>query len=311
VEMMLRIVFALVALQLSVSLASVKEVTLNTGFKIPLIGLGTYMINGTEKTNQIVDEALAAGYRLFDTAHLYKNEEFLGQAFKELLPKHNLTRKDIYITTKIVPSTKYKTEADYEALVRQSLTNFQTTYIDLFLIHWPGVIDLPKTSPEVITYRHGAWKALSKFQSDGHIRSIGVSNFMVKHLEALRNASSVVPAVNQVEWHPQLHEDKLLNYCRDNNILFQAYSSLGSSKHTSLRLNPTVASIATKLDKSPSQVLLRWAYQNDIAIIPKASSRKHLVENISLDFTIPAEEMALLDGFEQTFRAAWDPNTVI
>lgn len=96
------------------------------------------MINGTEKTRNVVDEALAAGYRLFDSAHYYKNEADLGEAFKELLPKYNLTREDIFITTKLIPSTKHKTEADYEALVQQSLTNFQTTYIDLFLIHWPG-----------------------------------------------------------------------------------------------------------------------------------------------------------------------------
>lgn len=210
-----------------------------------------------------------------------------------------------------VLSTKYKTEADYEALVRESLTNFETNYIDLFLIHWPGVLELPKTSNEVIEYRHAAWKALEKFQKNGIIRSIGVSNFMIKHLEALKNVTNVLPALNQVEYHPRLHEDSLVKYCKENDILIQAYSSLGSSRHTSLRLDPTIVSIADRLNKSPSQILLRWAYQNNIAIIPKASSKKHLAENISLDFTIPAEDMTILNNFEQTMRVAWDPNNVI
>lgn len=170
---------------------------------------------------------------------------------------------------------------------------------------------MPNTSPDLITYRHSAWEALVKFQKAGYIRSIGVSNFLVKHLEDLRKVSRVVPAVNQVEWHPQLHDDNLLYYCRRNNIQLQAYSSLGSSFRTSLREDPTVVSIAKKLRKSPAQVLLRWAYQNNIAIVPKASSKKHLVENISLDFSIPAEDMKLLSSYNQVQRIYWDPTNIV
>lgn len=166
-------------------------------------------------------------------------------------------------------------------------------------------------SPDVIKYRHKAWNALIKSKNDGLIRSIGVSNFLVKHLNDLKKESNVVPAVNQVEWHPQLHDDALLNYCRENNILLQAYSSLGTSRQNSLRENPIVVSIANKLVKSPSQILLRWANQNGVAVIPKASSQKHLLENISLDFTIPAEDMKLLDNFEESKRFLSDPNKVV
>lgn len=170
---------------------------------------------------------------------------------------------------------------------------------------------MPNNSSNLITYRHSAWNALVKFQKMGYIRSIGVSNFLIKHLEDLKKVSNVIPAVNQVEWHPQLHDDYLLNYCRRNNILLQAYSSLGSSFRTSLREDPTVVYIAKILRKSPAQILLRWAYQNSIAIVPKASSKKHLVENISLDFSIPEEYMATLSNYQQVQRIYWDPTNIV
>jgi len=210
-----------------------------------------------------------------------------------------------------VPSTDYKTEADYEKLIRQSLTNLQTDFIDLFLIHWPGVYGLPNRSKDVIKYRHAAWKALSKFKKDGLIRSIGVSNFIVKHLEDLKKDCEVVPALNQVEWHPKNYDQKLFDYCKENNILLQAYSSLGTSSDTSLRHDPTVISVAQRINQSPSQVLLRWANQRDVAIIPKASSRNHLVENINLNFTIPEDDMKILDALQTNERFDWDPNDVV
>lgn len=171
---------------------------------------------------------------------------------------------------------------------------------------------MPKKSPEVFNYRHAAWKALSKFHKDGLIRSIGVSNFLVKHLKDLKTQSQLIPALNQVEWHPKCYDLDLLEYCKKNNIVLQAYSSLGSSKDTSLRKDSTVIRIAKKIGKSPSQVLLRWAVQRDIPIIPKASSRNHLVENINLNFEIPVDEMTVLDGMKQCQRYDdSDPDGVI
>lgn len=179
-------------------------------------------------------------------------------------------------------------------------------------MHWPGVTGLPNNSTEVLTYRHAAWNALTKFKSQGLIRSIGVSNFAVKHMEDLKKVSSEIPAVNQVEWHPRLHDQKLHDYCKKNKILLQAYSSLGSaSDKLKLRNDETVVSIANELGKSPSQVLLQWAAQSEIAIIPKASSKKHLDENINLDFEIPEEKMRILSSFKQPERGSWNPNNVI
>lgn len=169
---------------------------------------------------------------------------------------------------------------------------------------------MPKKSDQVPVYRRAAWNALAKFQKQGLIRSIGVSNFMIKHLEDLKQ-TDVVPALNQVEWHPKCHSAELQKYCKDNNILLQAYSSLGTSSDSSLRRDPTIVEIAEKLTKSPSQILLRWAYQSNVAIIPKASSKKHLVENISLDFDIPPEYMQTLSTFKTSERLDWDPMDVV
>lgn len=165
--------------------------------------------------------------------------------------------------------------------------------------------------PEVLTYRRSAWNALVKFQKQGLIRSIGVSNFMVKHLEDLKKHSDVVPALNQVQWHPKSHKEDLLDYCKSNGIVLQAYSSLGSSNNATLRNDETVLEIAKKLGKSTSQVLLRWATQRDIPIIPKASKMKHLDENMDLDFTIPEDDMKTLNNFAQSDRGNWNPDNVI
>jgi methylglyoxal/glyoxal reductase len=162
-----------------------------------------------------------------------------------------------------------------------------------------------------LKYRHAAWKALEKFQEKGLIRSIGVSNFMVKHLEDLKKVSDVVPALNQVEWHPWNFVPELHDYCKKNNILLQAYSSLGTSSDSSLRQDPNIMKIAKALNKSPSQVLLRWANQNEVAIIPKASSKIHLEENFNLDFVIPERDMEYLNGLNETERFDWNPNGVI
>lgn len=179
------------------------------------------------------------------------------------------------------------------------------------LIHWPGVSGLPDNSTDVIKYRHKAWKAMSKFKEEGLIRSIGVSNFLVRHLENLKTVSDVIPAVNQVEFHPLYYDLELLDYCKRNGILMQAYSSLGTSGISSLRNHKTVIKIAKDLNKSASQVLLRWANFRDVAIIPKASSREHLLENISLDFEMSNEVMQELDSLWNNERFDLDPNDVI
>lgn len=269
------------------------------------------MIGGS-KAEEVIDNALEAGYKLFDTAHMYNNERYLGNAFQKLLKEHNLTRQDIFITTKFVPSTDYKTEEDYRNLVMTSLKNLQTDYLDMMLLHWPGVYGAKKN--EIVKYRHEAWKALSKFKEEGLIRSIGVSNFLIRHLEELKRECEVVPALNQVEWHPLCYDLELLDHCKKNGILLQAYSSLGTSGDQSLRHHLKVKSIAQKYNKSTSQILLKWVVLRGVAIIPKASSKVHLEENMNLDFDIAIDDLKMLDelgGELHNFRFDWDPNDVV
>jgi diketogulonate reductase-like aldo/keto reductase len=173
-----------------------------------------------------------------------------------------------------------------------------------------GVYGLSNRSKDVIKYRHEAWRALTKFHKDGSIRSIGVSNFLIKHLEEMKKECEIVPVLNQVEWHPKCYDEQLKEYCKNNNIILQAYSSLGTSSDTSLRHDPTIMKVAKAIGKSPSQVLLRWATQNGVAIIPKASSKMHLEENINLDFSIPDDQMKILNSFDRD-RFDWNPNDVI
>ncbi|XP_058815973.1 glyoxal reductase-like [Topomyia yanbarensis] len=286
---------------------------LNSGHSIPLIGFGTYQIRGNHLIYETLDYALKAGYRHIDTAVVYRNEEHIGNALKTLLPKHNLKREDIFITSKLI-SQRDKGEQFVEELVQKSLANLQTEYIDLYLIHWPGVSGLQVSHPENVQYRKNAWNVLCKLHREGKCRSIGVSNYMVKHIrELLADCNGVRPAVNQVEWHPHFFQPELLELCRSEGIFLQAYSSLGTSISTDLRDDPVVAEVATRLNRSPAQILLRWAIQRNVGILPKARSQAHIDENIALDFEIPPQDMELIDDLRNTSGAkySWDPDTVV
>lgn len=254
--------------------------------------------------------ALAAGYRHFDTAVVYRNEEQIGSALKELLLKYKLRRDEIFLTSKLIPIANKGPE--YVATtVKNSLRQLQTDYIDLYLIHWPGVSGIPVTHPDNVRYRLDTWKQFIGLQEAGLIRSIGVSNFTVRHLNELINHSGVVPSVNQVEWHPHFHQPDLQDFCRRKTIFLQAYSSLGTSNQSDLRNDPRVVAIAKRLQRTPSQVLLRWAMQQNIGIIPKARSKGHIEENFDLNFDIPASDMDLLSNMMVNEKYAWNPESVV
>lgn len=211
---------------------------------------------------------------------------------------------------------EYKTEERKRKQSQIFAKLFNTVFGSLsfrYLIHWPGVSGLKSDHKDNLVYRHRTWNVLTKLNKTGLIKSIGVSNFLVSHLEELKNCESEIktPAVNQVEWHPRHNDPELLKYCREQGIFLQAYSSLGSSNAVSLRHDPTVQRVAEKLGKSASQVLLRWAFQQNIGILPKASSRGHIVENIDLNFTLPDEAMKALSELHVKEKYAWDPTVVV
>ncbi|EAT41050.1 AAEL007275-PA [Aedes aegypti] len=286
---------------------------LNTGHMIPMIGFGTYQVHGSDLIYRTLDYALKAGYRHIDTAVVYRNEEHIGNALKKLLPKYNLKREDIFITSKLISQVN-KGEAFVEELVLKSLANLQTEYIDLYLVHWPGVSGLQISHPDNVKYRKCTWNVLSRLHREGKCRSIGVSNYTVKHIrELLADCNGVRPAVNQVEWHPHYFQLELLDLCRSEGIFLQAYSSLGTSGSSSLREDPVVADVASRLGRSSAQVLLRWALQREIGVLPKARSQDRIEENIALDFEIPLEDMKLLDELKNTsgMKYAWNPDAVV
>ncbi|XP_623704.2 glyoxal reductase isoform X3 [Apis mellifera] len=287
----------------------VRNVCLSSGYDMPLIGFGTYKIQGRELVYQVVDESLNVGFRSIDTAVGYRNEEDIGYALKNLLPKYNLQRSDIFITTKLPPSVNGDPKG-IEQCVQKSLKAFNTTYIDLYLIHWPGATRIPETSTNNPSLRAKTWNKLVDLKKQGFIRSIGVSNFTIKHLqELLQNCKDILPAVNQVELHPHYRQEELIKYCNEKGIHIQAYSSLGTSGNINLLRNPIVLKIASQLNVSSARLLLNWALQQGIGVIPKAVNKEHIKDNIQLDFLIDEESMNILFSLPQ-IKYAWDPSNV-
>nr|XP_023023609.1 uncharacterized protein LOC111511824 [Leptinotarsa decemlineata] len=278
-------------------LAKYVKVELNSGDLMPLIGLGTSRLNEQELVRNSLDFALASGYRLIDSATVYRNEELIGKALKELLPKYNLTRKDVFITTKLASYDQGETA--YMALER-SLKNLNTDYVDLYLIHSPRVVGVNLSDSQISQRRDQSWKQLVRAKKNGLTKNIGVSNYDIEHLsELLKNDHGVKPAVNQVKWNPHYHQDDLLRFCQKEGILLQAYSSLGGTGDKDLLNDEEIKKIALKLGKSPAQVLLRWAFQENIAVIPKARSKEHLEQNIDLNFIIPEADMKILNSISR------------
>ncbi|XP_029047624.1 glyoxal reductase-like [Osmia bicornis bicornis] len=286
-----------------------RNVRLSSGYVMPLIGFGTYKIQGRETICDVVDESLKVGFRSIDTAVVYRNEEDIGYALTLLLPKYNLERSDIFITTKLSPRDHGNPERIEES-VQKSLKALNTTYIDLYLIHWPAASRIPETSTDNSSLRAKTWRTLVDLKKQGFIRSVGVSNYTVRHLEELlHDRKGIAPAVNQVECHPHFRQEELIAYCNEKGVHVQAYSSLGTSSNTSLLTDPTVTKIASQLDVSPAQLLLKWALEQGIGIIPKAVQKEHIRNNMQLDFMIDEENMNALSSLPQC-KYTWDPSNV-
>lgn len=284
-------------------------VTLNNGLKMPILGLGTYKIRGTEQIYNVVDNALKAGYRSFDTASVYGNEEAIGSALCSLLPKYGLKREDIFITSKLAP--KDQGALKVTKAVEESLEHLCVDYIDLYLIHWPGVGNVTVDKEENRTLRLESWAGLVSLQEKGKLKAIGVSNYTHRHLTELLSFSSVLPSVNQVEFHPYFRQsDELLTLCANYNILLQAYCSFGGTGVRELFEDEKILEISKKLEVKPCQILLRWALQNGYAIIPKTVDGERMKENTKLDFVINEEDMEFINSISYRKKFAWDPENV-
>lgn len=266
------------------------KVELNNGVEMPIFGLGLYQTRKGKETQDAVSYALEAGYRLIDTAAMYGNEEDVG----EVVRKSGLPREQIFITTKL-----WNSDHGYDKALsafEESRKKLGLHYVDLYLIHWP-----------VEVLRKESWRALETLLRGGKCRAIGVSNYMIWHLEELLSDSSIVPAVNQVEFSPYLYQKDLLDFCRNHHIQLEAYSPL--TKAYKLH-DPKLANIASKYSKSPAQILIRWALQKEVVVIPKSSRKEKIHENADVfDFAISPEDMKVLDSFNEDLRTSWDPST--
>jgi diketogulonate reductase-like aldo/keto reductase len=267
------------------------KVRLNNGIEMPVLGFGTYQIGKGVKAQDAVRYALEAGYRLIDTAAFYGNEEEVGEAVRQSA----IAREEIFVTTKLWNSDHGHKVAI--AAFEKSLKKLGLSYLDLYLIHWP-----------VEGLRNETWKALESLLGEGKCRAIGVSNYMIWHLEELLDSSRTIPAVNQVEFSPYLYQEDLLEFCRSQDIQLESYSPLtkGSKLH-----DPKLLDLASKYSKSSAQILIRWTLQRGVVTVPKSSRKERISENADVfDFTITAEDMKALDSFDMGLRTSWDPSTV-
>lgn len=269
-------------------------VLLNNGKKMPGLGLGVFQIPN-EQTATIVSEGIKTGYRLIDTAAVYGNEEGTGKGIKEGLAATGLKREDLFITSKV-----WNAGLDYEETLiafEDSLNKLGLTYIDLYLIHWPGTDD---RYIEV-------YKALEQLHEEGKIKAIGVSNFEIHHLKKLLSEIKIKPVVNQVELHPRLNQHELRAFCAENDILIEAWSPLMQGK---ILQEPVLKEIAERHHKSVAQIVLRWDIQQEIIVLTKSVKTERLISNAALfDFELTEEEMHTIDALDQHLRVGPDPDT--
>lgn len=273
---------------------TVPTITLNSGHTIPQLGFGVFLVDPGE-TERIVTDALEAGYRHIDTAAIYGNEEGVGRA----IAASGIPRDELFITTKqwITEQSREKARPAIDA----SLERLGLDAVDLYLIHWPA--------PANDLYVE-AWRSLEEFQAEGKTRSIGVSNFLVPHLERLIDATDVVPAVNQIELHPAYQQPAVVAFCRDKGIAIEAWGPLGQGKYN-LFDEAAVAAAAEAHQKSPAQVVIRWHLQLGTIVFPKSNRRERMEENIDVfDFELTPGEVAAITALERGGRVGSHPDTV-
>lgn len=270
---------------------NIPNIKLSSKTSIPQLGFGTWMMKEETECKNAVKAALKAGYRHFDTAQIYENEQFIGQALAE----SGIPRQELFITTKIWNENMYWD--DVELSFEESLKKLQTDYVDLLLLHFP-----------VTELRRPAWRRMQDIYKSGKAKAIGVSNYTVKHLEELLRECEIKPVINQVELHVFLQQPELVRYCKDNDIVIEAYSPIA---HGYDMTNKTITEIAKKHGKSVAQVMIRWCLDKGFVTIPKSVHSERIQENFeTLNFSLEAEDLKLISELEKDLRTCWDPTHV-
>lgn len=266
-------------------------IKLNDGNSIPQVGLGLWQITDEKKFSKAFNAAIEAGYRHFDTAQAYHNEAYLGRAIKQ----SKISRQEIFITTKIAVQNfgDKKSRKSFE----QSLKNLDISYVDLLLLHFPVPVLRKKT-----------WLAVEELKTQGLTKSIGVSNFTPRHLLSMEEYAKELPSINQVEMHVFLQQSKLREYCSKKGIVVEAYSPLAHAKAMD---NQVIKQLSDKYNKSYAQIMLRWALQQEVVIIPKSVNPDRIKENIDIfNFKLSNVEIDLLKKQDKNLRTCWNPELV-
>jgi diketogulonate reductase-like aldo/keto reductase len=262
---------------------------LNNDVKMPWLGLGVWQTPEGDVVENAVKTALQVGYRSIDTAAAYNNEVGVGNAIKA----SGIAQKDLFITTKV-----WNADQGYESTLKAfevSRRKLGLDYLDLYLIHWPVKGKYKDT-----------WHALEKLYEEGLVRAIGVSNFQISHLEDLLSVSKVVPAVNQVEYHPRLTQVELFDFCKEKGIQLEAWSPLMQGQ---LLTHPTIVELSKTYNKTPSQIILRWDLQHGVVTIPKSIHADRIEENAKIfDFELSEADVVRLDELNRNERKGPDPD---
>ncbi len=264
-------------------------IKMNDGYKIPVVGLGTWKSEPGEATYKAVLDSINTGYRHIDTARAYDNEADVGKAVQDA----EINRNELFITTKL-----WNRHQGYDEAIEaceKSLARLGCDYIDLYLIHWP-----------LKGKRNDSWRALIELQKRGLCRSIGVSNFTIDNLKELEEKFGILPAANQVEFHPYHYQKDLLEYCNSKNIVIEAYSPLVHAKRMD---EERLVAISEKIGKTPAQILIRWAIQRGMVVLPKSVNENRIIENFAVfDFEISDSLMKRLDDLDERYVTCWDPH---
>jgi diketogulonate reductase-like aldo/keto reductase len=258
---------------------------------MPWFGLGTFRAEEGDEVERAVNVALENGYRSIDTAAVYQNEQGVGNAVKA----SNVAREDIFITSKVWNSEQGYTTT--HKAFEETMEKLQLDYLDLYLIHWP------KGKKSVET-----WKAMEELYNSGKIKAIGVSNFLVHHLDEFLPECKVVPTVNQVEFHPELIQPDLLNYCQEKDIQLEAWSPIMKGKIMEI---PLFKELAGKYGKNPAQIVLRWDIQKSVVTIPKSVNPERIVANADIfDFELSEEDVLKIDNLDKNARIGFHPDNI-
>jgi methylglyoxal/glyoxal reductase len=264
-------------------------VELHNGISMPYFGLGVFQVDDGEEVMRAVSYALSAGYKHIDTASLYGNERGVGQA----VAANGMPRKEIFVTSKV-----WNSDQGYDSTLRafeKSMKLLGFEYLDLYLVHWPVRGKYLET-----------WKALEHLYTEGRVRAIGVSNFLRPHLEDLLSHCEIVPMVNQLEFHPRLVQQELLDYCVSHKIQYEAWSPLMQGKIFHIK---ELQALASKYGKDIAQIVLRWDLQKGVVTIPKSIHRERIISNAEIfDFEISTEDMLAIDRLDKHQRVGADPD---